>query len=82
MSPEEGGWIKDHEKYVPVGMDLPPAPEELMKVVHCTCNLDYSKRTCTCQKFQRDFSTACLNYRGLACTKAERITSEDLPGAE
>ena len=44
MSPEEWGWIKDNEKYLPVGMDLPPAPKELMKVVQCTCNLDCSKK--------------------------------------
>ena len=48
MSPEEWGWIKYNKKYVIVGMDLPPVPEELMKVVQCTCNLDCSKRTCTC----------------------------------
>ena len=82
MSPEEWGWIKDNQKYVPLGMDLPPAPEELMKVVRCTCNMDCSKRTCTCRKYQRKCSTACLNCRGLAYTNAEAIISEDLPGAE
>ena len=82
MSPEEWGWTIDNQKYVPLGMDLPPAPEELMKVVRCTCNMDCSKRTCTCRKYQRKCSTACLNCRGLAYTNAEAIISEDLPGAE
>ena len=81
-SPEEWGWIKDNQKYVPLGMDLPPAPEELMNIVWCTYNLDYSKRTCTCRKYQRECSTAYLNCRGQACTNAEPITSEDLPGAD
>ena len=51
MSSEEWDWIKDNKKFVPVGMDLSPAPEELMKVVQCTCNVDYNKRSCTCRKY-------------------------------
>ena len=39
MKPEEWGWRIVDDRYIPVATDLPAAPDEILNVVRCKCNL-------------------------------------------
>ena len=82
LDPEEWGWKKSGDILIPITMDIPAAPQELLKVIRCTCKTDCSNRTCTCRKYSRDCSIACLNCRGTACSNSEPIISGHLPGED
>ena len=56
---------------MPVLTDLPPAPDELLKIVRCNCHTDYSSMRCTCKKHNVKCSPECDNCRGLGCTNLE-----------
>ena len=82
LDPCDWGWSKTDNRFFPIEMDIPPAPQELLKVIRCTCKSDCSNRSCTYRKYARECSIACLNCRGTACSNSEPIISADLPGED
>ena len=50
ISPLEWRWKKSDGKLMPVLIDLPPAPDELLKMMRCNCHTDCSSVRCTCKK--------------------------------
>ena len=77
MQPLEWGWKKSEGKLMPVLTDLPPAPDELLKIVRCNCHTDCSSMRCTCKKHNVKCSPACGNCRGLGCTNSDNLEDED-----
>ena len=77
MKPEEWGWKFESGEYVPICMDIPPAPQELMKIIRCNCYADCSSRSCTCKKHGIKCSVACGQCRGTACLNATIIEIND-----
>ena len=73
----EWGWEKREGRLMPVHTDLPPAPEELLKVIRCNYHTDCSTLRCTCQKHIVKFSPACGNCRRSGCTNADNLYFDD-----
>ena len=82
LKPDHWGWSLVGGKYIPIEMDIPPAPEELLKIIRCTCKGDCSNRMCTCKKYSRECTIACLNCRGSACSNSFPVEDEDLSGED
>ena len=66
IRPLEWGWKKSDGQLMPVLTDLPPAPDELLKMIRCICHSDCSSMRCTCKKHNVKCSLACGNCRGQA----------------
>ena len=71
---------KSEGKQMPVLTDLPPAPDELLKIVRCNCHTDRSSMRCACKKHNVKCicSLVCGNCRGLDCTNSDNLEDEDL----
>lgn len=68
--PTEWGWQKCDEGFVPVEATLPPAPEGLLRVIRCNCQVDCSTLRCTCKKNNIECTPACGSCRGSSCTNS------------
>ena len=71
LDPLEWGWEKRDGGLMPVHTDLPPAPDELLKIIRCNCHTDCSTLRCTCRKHNVKCSPACGNCMGSGCTNAD-----------
>ncbi len=69
LDPLEWGWEKRDGGLMPVHTDLPPAPDELLKIIRCNCHTDCSTLRCTCHV---KCSPACGNCMGSGCTNADK----------
>ena len=47
MLPNEWGWKETDMGWSPISTDVPPAREELLKVIRCNCNTDSSSQRCS-----------------------------------
>ena len=77
---EDGlGWMTKDENVVPVMTLLPPAPDELLRVIRCSCTTDCSTARCSCRKHSLECSPACGQCRGIGCSNstAADISDED-----
>ena len=77
ISPLEWGWKKSDGKLMPVLTDLPPAPDELLKMIRCNCHTDCSSVRCSCKKHNVKCAPACGNCRGSCCTNSNNPIHED-----
>ena len=73
LQPLEYGWKKSEEKFMPILTDLPPAPDDLLKMIRCNCLTDCSSMRCTCKKHNVPCSPACGNCRGSGCTNSNKL---------
>jgi len=66
------GWMLKDGAYVPIDTDLPPGPQELMKVIHCQCNPSADNpcgsQRCTCRRHGIPCLAGCLHCFGEKCT--------------
>ena len=51
-------WTTKDDNLVPVMTDLPPAPDELLRVIRCNCTTDCSTARCSCRKHSLECSCA------------------------
>ena len=77
VSPLDWGWKRSDGKLMPVLTDLPPAPDELLKMIRCNCRTDCNSMRCTCRKHNLKCSPACGNCKGSACTNSDTFMNED-----
>ena len=68
MKETDWGWMKKDENVVPVMTFLPPAPDELLRVIRSNCTTDCSTARCSCRKHSRECSPACGHCRGIGCS--------------
>lgn len=75
LNAEEWGWSVVNGLYMPVASDLPPAPDKLLKVIHCKCQMltgrACSTRVCTCRKHGLPCVAACKNCNGRDCENVD-----------
>ena len=77
MQPTEWGWKEYNGTLKPVLTDLPPAPDELLKLIRCNCHTDCSSMRCTCKKYNVKCSSACGNCKGTGCTNSDALMYEE-----
>ena len=63
LPPEEWGWQIKENKITHILTDLPPAPQNLLKI-RCQCKTGCSSHVCNCRKHGIDCSTECRNCGG------------------
>ena len=73
MLPESWGWTLLDSGLYPTKADLPPAPDDLLKVIRCNCSADCSSARCSCQKHGLMSSLACEHWRRTACNTSHKI---------
>ena len=73
------GWMTKDENLVPVMTFLPPAPDELLRVIRCNYTTDCSTARRSCRKHSLECSPACSQCRGIGCSNsiAADISDED-----
>lgn len=61
MEPTDWGWTKDIQggQLIPVMMNTSPAPDILLKMVHCNYSTGCSSFKCSCKKHGLDCSISC-----------------------
>ena len=67
----------DMGRLEPRQTDLPPAPEDLLKVIRCNCKKDCSSMRCTCRKHGLECSMACGHCKGLSCSNSLTVDELD-----
>ena len=77
LDPMEWGWEIAESLLIPVKMTLPPAPDYLLKVIHCGCKLGCDSKRCNCRKHGLECSAGCGNCRGVSCSNAPTPSVED-----
>ena len=75
-SPDELGWKRSGDRLVPIGTDLAPAPDELLRIIRCNCQSDCSTLRCTCRKHGISCSVVCGNCKGCSCTNCETVSDD------
>ena len=82
MKETDWGWMTKDENLVPGTTDLPPALDELPRVIRCNCTSDCSTARCSCRKHSLECSPACGQCRGIGCSNrtAADISDEDDDG--
>lgn len=76
LVPQEWGWELQQGQLFPTTTDVPPAPEDLLKVVRCNCKKDCSSGNCSCRKHGLVCTTACGECRGESCTNVAIFLEE------
>ena len=77
LQPLEWGWKKSEGKLMPVLTEMPPAPDDLLKIIRCNCHTDCSSMGCTCKKHTVKCSVECGNCRGSVCPNSDRLEEDD-----
>ena len=73
----EWGWQLCDEGFVPLQTALAPAPENLLRIIRCSCLTDCSTLRCTCKKHNIECTPACGNCRGSGCTNSLQMSCDD-----
>lgn len=77
LNPINWGWQKCDEGFLPIQTTLPPAPENLLKVIKCNCHGDCSTLRCTCKKNNLECTPACGHCRGSSCINSVQMHCEE-----
>ena len=81
LQPKEWGWSLVQKRLPPKKTDLPAAPDNLLKMVKCSCKQNCDTKRCTCRKHGLDCSIGCSECRGMSCTNTSQLTESDLTDA-
>ena len=65
-----GYYLSNENKYIPIKTTLPPAPEKLLKVIHCNCKTNCDSKRCTCRKHGVECSVGCGECPGFSCSNS------------
>lgn len=80
------GWQLKDRIYLPIMTKEPPAPEDILNIIHCSCKGNCLSR-CGCRKSGLKCSTICSGCHGNSCLNSKTIdisseTSEDSNDSE
>ena len=70
MKETDWGWMTKDKNLVPVMTFLPPAPDELLRVIRCNCTTDCSTAIRSCREHSLECSPACAQCRGIGCSNS------------
>ena len=62
LNSTEWGWDVQRGKLVPLMMDLNPAPDKLLKMIHCKCSTGCFTRKCSCRRNGLECTTTCGHF--------------------
>ena len=67
----------DEGEFYPTTTDQPPAPLELLNIIHCSCTNDCSTTRCSCCEHGMKCSLAWGHCHGSGCANASPVIAED-----
>ena len=73
QNPEDWGWKKHANIWMPIQASKPPAPPDLMKLIFCRCKGNCGSM-CGCRKAGLKCSTVCLHCSGETCSNIMEIS--------
>ena len=76
VPPEKWGWKISDGSMIPILTDKPPAPEELLKGIRCSCKTGCHSLRCTCRRNGLECSVACGECRGV-CLNIQGLPPEE-----
>ena len=81
VDPKLWAWQLKGNKLWPIKMDIPPAPENILKFIRCNCKLSSRNpcgtNLCSCRKNDLQCVPACGDCHGIGCHNEEELVSED-----
>ena len=77
MKADDWGWKEVKGQLLPVKTDLPPAPEELLRLFRCNCKTDCDTKKCTCKKHYLECNAACGHCKGVSCFNSQKMLLQD-----
>ena len=77
--PTDWGWEYNGNTLVPVMMDTAPAPEALLKMIHCNCSSGCRTLHCNCKKHGLNCSQAHGSCQDSQCDnmREEPVSDDD-----
>ena len=76
LPPEQWGWTLETGGLVPITTTLPPAPDQLLNLISCTCTKN-CVRTCSCVKGGLKCSIVCVSCQGVSCSNSNTHSHEE-----
>ena len=70
LEPTDWGWQLKNDTLVPIKTHLPPAPEELLKIIRCNCKQNCESKRCNCKRHDIACSICCGECRGISCSNS------------
>ena len=83
MHATDWGWfLGDSNNLVPVMTDMSPAPERLLKVIHCNCKAGCVSARCNCKRNDRVCSPACGPCQNDGCSNTQLVADNYNNGSQ
>lgn len=73
LDPCDWGWKIVNDKFLPIPMEQPPAPDDILNIIRCKCKTSCSSLLCSCRKNNLPCVSACANCHGDSCLNASPI---------
>ena len=78
LNPQEWGWKLDEEKFMPIMTDKAPAPDKLLNMIRCNCQVTSKNpcgghTQCSCRKNGLKCVAACGDCRGMECQNCDTV---------
>ena len=71
------GWKSQSNRLSPVMMDTKPAPESLLKIIHCNCSTGCKTLRCSCRKHGLDCTIFCGLCQDDICDNMAQVSVSD-----
>lgn len=80
MNPLDWSWKSNNGQYVPIGMDIEPAPESLLIMVYCNCTTGCTTKRCRCRKTGVECNSGCGSCQNgeSQCTNTTKVDDSDV----
>lgn len=82
MDPTDWGWKRESDTLLPVMTDQKPAPERLLKVIHCNCTTGCCNTRCNCRKYGLPCTSACGPCQTESCYNPHNVSATDISSEE
>ncbi|KAG1678682.1 hypothetical protein GQR58_013306 [Nymphon striatum] len=76
------GWKIEDNQFVPVTTAKNPAPDNLLKIVHCNCTTACTTQRCTCRRYGLPCTSACGQCQLESCENPKNVLPMDQDDTE
>lgn len=77
VDPLNWGWELRDDIMLPKMTDLPPAPDDLLKIIKCICKGGCNTLRCGCRINGVECSISCKNCKGTSCLNSPKVVTEE-----
>jgi hypothetical protein len=74
MDATQWGWSQLDNRFIPVMSTMKAAPDSLLKVIHCNCNLSCQSLRCSCRRNGLPCTAACGQCQVEKCDNVHNIS--------